>query len=343
VEGRDAVKNSLVLSLFSGVGALDEGFRESGWCVVSAGDVAWSSLYDVRSFHPPAGVFDGVIGGDPCQSHSALANLVRAKGLEPSFPDMTPEFVRVVEEARPAWFLRENVPKAPDVKPAGYDVRTFLLDNWASLGEEQSRRRRFWFGVDREPYGVRWIRCPCCDGYWCRLHWEHASECPCLPVDADAPELRAFIDFALVLPDEAALSVDAGHDKIDGAEKIARRRQTVTADPRAVPVKRGGSGKVKRSAASCDGRQGHRTNEEKYRQRKQAATGRHEGAIGVTGGHAGNPPRYTLDEMLELQGLPKDLFEHSPLTMQGKRKFVGNAVSLPMARAIAKAVREATR
>ena len=116
------MKNSLVLSLFSGVGALDEGFRESGWCVVSAGDVAWSSFYDVRSFHPPAGVFDGVIGGDPCQSHSALANLVRAKGLEPSFTDLTPEFVRVVEEARPAWFLRENVPKAPDVKPLGYDV-----------------------------------------------------------------------------------------------------------------------------------------------------------------------------------------------------------------------------
>ena len=47
--------------------------------------------------------------------------------------------------------------------------------------------------------------------------------------------------------------------------------------------------------------------------------------------------------MLELQGLPKDLFEHSPLTVQGKRKFVGNAVSLPMARAVAKAVKGATR
>ena len=289
------MKNSLVLSLFSGVGALDEGFRESGWCVVSAGDVAWSSLYDVRSFHPPAGVFDGVIGGDPCQSHSALANLVRAKGLEPSFPDLTPEFVRVVEEARPAWFLRENVPRAPDAKPAGYDVRTFLLDNWASLGEEQMRRRRFWFGVR----------------------------------EGEAPELRAHIDYALVLPEESALSVNTAHDHMDGAERIRVRRhavdgghdatpyqrdgdaprrakrQAVTADPRAVPVALGGSGKVKRTATSCDGRQGHRTNEEKYRQRKQAATGRHEGAIGVTGGHAGNPPRYSLERCWSSRGSPK--------------------------------------
>ena len=29
----------LVLSLFSGLGMLDEGFREEGFCVVSAGDI----------------------------------------------------------------------------------------------------------------------------------------------------------------------------------------------------------------------------------------------------------------------------------------------------------------
>ena len=306
----------LVLSLFSGAGLLDHAFAAEGFCVVSAGDVIGGSLYDVRSFHAPAGRFDGVIGGDPCQSHSALANLVRAKGLEPSFPDLTGEFQRVVEEARPAWFLRENVPRAPDVKPAGYDVRTFLLDNWASLGEEQSRRRRFWFGVR--------------DG-------------PC-------PELRRFIDFALFLPSEAELSVDTGHD--DGAERIRERRQAVCGDARAVPVALGGSGKVKRTTVhgGHDATLGNRITERKRsavalggsgKRKRSAATARHPGAIGVTGGHAGNAPHYSLAEMCELQGLPADFLEHSPLTMQGKRKLIGNGVAMPMGRALARAVRRA--
>jgi len=162
---------SLVLSLFPGGGLLDYAFEAEGFCVVRGPDVIWGG--DIRRFHPPKGRFDGIIGGDPCQSHSSLANLVRAKGLEPSFPDMTGDYQRVVEETRPAWFLRENVPKAPDVKPAGYDVRRFMLDNSTldsgdGTGNEQMRRRRWWFGV-RE------------------------GECP---------ELRAFMDFALhELPD----------------------------------------------------------------------------------------------------------------------------------------------
>ena len=254
-----------VLSLFSGLGALDEGFRRAGFCVVSAGDVAWSSLYDIEQFHPPRGVFDGVIGGDPCQSHSALANLVRAKGLEPIFPDLTPEFQRVIEEARPRWFLRENVPGAPEIKPVGYKVASFLLDHSTmdsgdGTGHEQMRRRRFWFGV----WGV------------------------------DAPELRAHIDFAL--------------DVLPG-------RQSVTADSRAVPVAVGGSGKLKRTSV-CAGHGGGDIGNEKYR--------------GI--------PNRSLDEMLDLQGLPRDIFKHSPLTMQGKRKFIGNAVPLPMAVALARAV-----
>ena len=61
---------------------------------------------------------------------------------------MTPEYVRVVEEAQPDWFLRENVPQAPPAEPNGYDVRSFLLDNCHldsgdATGHEQMRKRRF--------------------------------------------------------------------------------------------------------------------------------------------------------------------------------------------------------
>ena len=209
----------LVLSIFPGIGMLDRGFEEVGFCVVRGPDVIWGG--DIRTFHPPAGRFDGVIGGDPCQSHSSLANLVRAKGLEPSFPDMTPEFQRVVEEARPAWFLRENVPKAPDVKPAGYDVRSFMLDNSTldsgdGWGNEQMRKRRWWFGVR----------------------------------DGECPELRACIDFALfVLPDaELAGTVQGGHDEAPGQRDARTRRQAVAGDARSVPVALGGSGRRKVTA-----------------------------------------------------------------------------------------------
>lgn len=153
----------LVLSLFPGGGLLDYAFEQEGFCIVRGPDVLWGG--DIRRFHPPAGRFDGIIGGDPCQSHSSLANLVRAKGIEPSFPDLSHEYERVVNEARPAWFLRENVPQAPTIAPDGYDVRTFLLDNGkiddgTGKGAEARRLRRFWFGVrdGRAPELLPYIR-----------------------------------------------------------------------------------------------------------------------------------------------------------------------------------------
>ena len=55
---------SLVLSLFPGIGLLDRAFELEGFCVVRGPDLLWGG--DIKTFHPPAGVFDGVIGGPPC-------------------------------------------------------------------------------------------------------------------------------------------------------------------------------------------------------------------------------------------------------------------------------------
>ena len=60
---------SLVLSLFPGIGLLDRAFEEEGFCVVRGPDLLWGG--DIKTFHPPAGKFDGVIGGPPCQLFSA--------------------------------------------------------------------------------------------------------------------------------------------------------------------------------------------------------------------------------------------------------------------------------
>ncbi len=250
---------SVVLSIFPGLDVLGMGFEAEGFTIVAGPDVILGR--DLRQWdaRPLRGRIDGVIGGDPCQRHSALANLVRAKGLEPTFPDMTEDFARIVEEVEPAWFLRENVPRAPDIKPLGYEVTSFLLDNcW--LGEAQRRKRCFWFGWPQE-------RGP-------------------------APNLRRWIPGAALELAESYVCADAGHDKLDGEESIARYRTHPVQCTEGLPPER-------------------------------------------------SQKRYSLPEMLSLQGLPTDLLEHSPLTMQGKRKLVGNAVALPTAKAIARAVRMA--
>ncbi len=102
---------------------------------------------------PPAGVFDGIIGGDPCQAHSSLVHLVRHNGHEPRFSDMTPEFARVVAEAQPRWFLRENVRGAPDIEVEGYDVWTEIVTD-SDVGGLQPRKRRIWFGLRAGMWGL---------------------------------------------------------------------------------------------------------------------------------------------------------------------------------------------
>src|SRR5260370_15463161 len=97
----------LVLSLFPGIGLLDRAFEEEGFCVVRGPDVLWGG--DIRRFHPPAGVFAGVIGGPPCQAFSPLVHLVRAAWGESAITEnLIPEFERCVFEVQPRWFLMEN-------------------------------------------------------------------------------------------------------------------------------------------------------------------------------------------------------------------------------------------
>ena len=105
----------LVLSLFPGIGLLDMAFEEEGFCVVRGPDLLWGG--DIKIFHPPAGKFDGVIGGPPCQPFSPLVHLVRANGREPKHGNLIPEFERVVYESECAWFLMEEVSQAPEPQP----------------------------------------------------------------------------------------------------------------------------------------------------------------------------------------------------------------------------------
>jgi DNA (cytosine-5)-methyltransferase 1 len=132
--------SGLVLSLFPGIGLLDMAFEEEGFCIVRGPDLLWGG--DVRRFHPPAGKFDGVIGGPPCQLFSQMRHINPNVGVH---GNQIPEFERVVKETRPVWFVMENVKDAPAPIVDGYVVdQEFLNNRW--LGEEQNRLRRFSFG-----------------------------------------------------------------------------------------------------------------------------------------------------------------------------------------------------
>lgn len=142
----------LILSLFPGIGLLDMAFEEEGFCIVRGPDLLWGG--DILRFHPPDGKFDGVIGGPPCQAFSRLRHLVEHNGYDVA-PDLITEFTRCIEEAKPRWFLMENVPQAPGPTPMNYDVQAITMNNrW--VGAVQQRVRKFWFGeyghIRRDPW-----------------------------------------------------------------------------------------------------------------------------------------------------------------------------------------------
>jgi DNA (cytosine-5)-methyltransferase 1 len=239
----------LVLSLFPGIGLLDMAFEEEGFCVVRGPDLLWGG--DIRRFHPPAGKFDGVIGGPPCQLFSQLRYLNPKAGQ--AHGNMIPEFERVVAVAAPEWFVMENVPAAPEPVVPGFCVRSTVV-NTRWLGEIQERTRRFSFGT-REGRTL-------------------------------AVEFAALEHFDYT--------------------------QAVTSSARAVNVKIGGNGKVKRT---------------------YSAEGKRHGP--------GQGARADFGEMAELQGLPRDFLSEAPFTISAKRQIVGNGVPLPMGRAVARAVKRA--
>lgn len=129
--------NRLILSLFPGVGLLDAQFEAEGFCVVRGPDLIFGG--DVRQFFPPSGVFDGVIGGPPCQDFSAARRTPpTGEGVE-----LLGEFCRVVQESQSRWFLCENVPAVPDITVEDYHIQRIDIDQAWYSGIRRLRHIQF--------------------------------------------------------------------------------------------------------------------------------------------------------------------------------------------------------
>jgi DNA (cytosine-5)-methyltransferase 1 len=167
----------LILSIFPGADLLGRGFEAEGFCVVRGPDPVWSG--DIREFHPPAGRFDGVIGGPPCQDFSQ----VRRTAPTGHGVAMLAEFVRVVVAAGPDWFLMENVPTVPDIIVPGYTVQRLHLTA-AECGGRQRRNRAFQFGSrDGSVISPR------------RAVTKAVTESACLAIEATQRHRRGWADF----------------------------------------------------------------------------------------------------------------------------------------------------
>lgn len=118
------------IALFAGAGGLSTGFEMSAFNVLVASDV-WDAVKDTYEYNHPKTTFllkdinklsgkeildvaglkpgevDILIGGPPCQGFS-LANQ-QSRFLDNPNNRLFKEFIRIVEEVQPKWFLMENV------------------------------------------------------------------------------------------------------------------------------------------------------------------------------------------------------------------------------------------
>jgi DNA (cytosine-5)-methyltransferase 1 len=154
-----------IISLFSGCGGLDLGFQQAGFNVIWANEYD-KSIWDTYEFNHPNTQLDkrdirkiapehipdciGIIGGPPCQSWSEAG---AQRGIDDSRGQLFFDYIRILKEKKPLFFLAENVggilAKKHDkafknilshFKDAGYEV-TYKLVNAADYLVPQDRKR----------------------------------------------------------------------------------------------------------------------------------------------------------------------------------------------------------
>lgn len=159
-----------VISLFSGAGGMDVGFRSAGYDIVYASDYNEDVEKTYNENHPndihiediqdidPSDLpeCDGIIGGPPCQTWSLAGN---HKGSEDKKGAVVYDYLNIIRDKNPQFFVMENVAGILSSKhedefnnlldefdEAGYDVYYKKL-NASYYGVPQERKRVFVVGL----------------------------------------------------------------------------------------------------------------------------------------------------------------------------------------------------
>ena len=164
-----------VISLFSGCGGLDLGFKKAGFEISVANEfdkIIWQTykanhpdtkliegdLRKIREEDFPDKV-DGIIGGPPCQSWSEAGS---HRGIDDARGQLFYDYIRVLRSKKPKFFLAENVSgmlasrhnEADQnilrmFEESGYDVSLTLV-NAKDYGVAQERKRVFFVGFRKD-------------------------------------------------------------------------------------------------------------------------------------------------------------------------------------------------
>jgi len=113
--------NIKIASFFSGAGGLDLGFKKAGFDVIWANEYD-RTIWDTLQYNFPSTIIDkrsitkvsasevpnviGIVGGPPCQSWSEAG---AGRGIEDKRGQLFFEYIRILKEKEPLFFLAENV------------------------------------------------------------------------------------------------------------------------------------------------------------------------------------------------------------------------------------------
>lgn len=159
-----------VVTFFAGAGGLDLGFSNAGFDVIWANEYdknIWETyeknhkkvfldrrnITDISAYEIPD--CDGIIGGPPCQSWSEAGAM---RGINDKRGQLFYDFIRILKEKRPKFFLAENVSgmlldthklALENIKnmfrECGYNL-SFQMLNVSDYGVPQDRKRVFFVG-----------------------------------------------------------------------------------------------------------------------------------------------------------------------------------------------------
>ena len=178
-ENKEALHKNKIISLFSGCGGLDLGFRKAGFDIILANEYD-KKIWDTYEFNHPSTTLikgdirnideemldefildgvDGIIGGPPCQSWSEAGSL---RGIDDERGKLFFEYIRILKYVQPKFFLAENVSGMlakrhseainrilEMLDECGYDVSLTMI-NAKDFGVAQDRKRVFYIGFRKE-------------------------------------------------------------------------------------------------------------------------------------------------------------------------------------------------
>lgn len=357
-----------ILSFFSGGGFMDIGFEQAGFEVVwtnefdkifaqlhSAGMTSWrqsqgnsvkseifntNSIIDVKSkdiikeaFPNGKPKYFGIIGGPPCQDFSMNGSL---KGFDGERGKLTVVYFDKILELKPTFFVMENVTgliKRKDTKEYLQTLlkrveKEYFVDyeklNSLNYGVPQHRERVFFIGIRKEFLNKKFVE-GSFSGKWFPF-----------PINKTYHNAASKYDWGKIVPFGQSLTkpqdvpfelcVESCLVPILKIDQIPNANETFTLHKPINELEQIEEGETNRPSF----KRLHR-----FKYSPTACYGNNEVHL-----HPYLNKRLSTREALRIQGVPDEYILPPEISLSKKFKMIGNGVPVPLAKAVAKAIKE---